>query len=196
MKKWILWLIVAGLLLTYVTEGFTTTQRVKPGYQKNCSEFERIHKNGPGLTLLTGEIIGINREEILINPLTASNGIYHLKLAQGTKFFCNGSLSQWEALTPVAPGAYFEAQVLMNGQTEVIAVNAEYYGEECVIKKCYQNGGKLIIELIPVLSETEFSCPVDQNARLPAGESWKREGQVAYILFNCREEIRAVFLPD
>ena len=195
MKKWILWLTVGGLLLLYVTNGYATTQRIKPDYQKICSEFERIRRSASS-SILIGEIIEINREEILINPSTTNNGIYHLTLTPSAKFFCNGILSQWEALIPVAPGAYFEAQVLVNGQSEIIAVNADYYGEECIIKRCCQNQGKLIAELVSVLSGETFSCPVNQDARLPAGESWKQEGQIVFILFNFQDEIRAVFLPD
>lgn len=196
LKKWILWLTVSGLLLLYVTDSYATTQRIKFDYQKNCSEFERVQKNASSSILLKGEIVGINLEEILINPSTVNNEIYHLKLTPSAKFFCNGILSQWEALTPVAPGAYFEAQILVNRQNEVIAVNADYYGEECIIKKCCRNQEKLIFELVSVLSEETFSCQVNQEARLPAGESWRQEGQIVFILFNCRDEIRAVFLPD
>lgn len=197
MKKWILWLIVTELPLLFITNGYATTERVRPVYQRNCSEFERIQRNVPDLILLKGEIVGINREGISVQPLTVDNGIYQLKLAQNTKFFCNGIPSQWEALKPVAADAYFEAQLLVNREkTEVIAVNAYYYGEECVIKNCFRNQGKLTVELVSVHSEATFSYPVNQAARLPAGENWRREGQVVYILFNCQEEIRAVFLPD
>lgn len=196
MKNLILWLMITGLLLLNVTNGYATTQIVKPDYQKSRSEFEKIQKSAPGVVLLKGEIIEINHEGILINPLTNSNGMFHLKLARNAKFYCNGIMSQWEALTPVAPGACFEAQVLVNGQREAIAVNAFYYGEECVIKQCYQNQGKLTVEVFSVFSEENFSYLVNHTARLPSGESWRRAGQVVYILFNEREEIRAVFLPD
>lgn len=196
MKNRILWTIIIGVLLLKATNGYATTHTVKPDYQKNRSEFESIQKSAPGMVLLKGEIIGINHAEILINPFTNNKEINHFKLIKGTKFFCNGIDSQWEALTPVAPGAYFEAQVIVNPKMEVIAVNAFYYGEEFVIKKYYQNQGKLILELNSVLSEWNFAYPVNQDARLPSGECWKQEGQVVYILFNGLEEIRAVFLPE
>ncbi len=195
MKKRIL-ILVFGLLLLKSTNGYATTHPIKPDYQKNRSEFENIQKSIPGSILLKGEIIGINHMEILVTPLTANTDIYRLKLVKNTKFYCNGTDSGWEALMPVAPEAYFEAQVIVNGQTEAIAVNAFYYGEECIIKKCYLNYGRLTFELISVLSEEVFISPVAKDARLPSGESWMKEGQVVYILLNEEEEIRAGFLPD
>lgn len=189
-------LIVAGWLLLMTTNGYATIEPVKPDYRKNRSEFENIRINNPGSVLLEGEIIGINHWEILIIPLTAKNDIFRLKLAQETKFYCNGIDSEWVALKPVAPEAYFEAQVLMNGETEVIAVNAFYYGKECIVNKSFQGQDQLFLELIAALSGEVFVSPVAKEARLPLGEGWRQAGQVIYVLFNREEEIRAVFLPD
>lgn len=195
-KKLIAMSIVSGLLLFNVTTGSATTERIKPDFQRVWSDLDKIQKNIPGLVLLKGEVIGINSTEILINSLTRDNEIYRLKLGPNTRFFCNGIDSQWEALLPVAPDAYFEAQVLVNAQKEAIAVSGFYFGEECVVKRCYQIREKLVIELISVISEEIYTYPVNENARLPRDNHWKEEGQVVYILYNERKEIRAIFLPD
>lgn len=193
-KKLIVTYMVGGLLLFNVTIGYATTNRIKPDFQRDW--LDKIQKNTPGLVLLKGEIIGINETEILMNSLTSNKEIYRLKLGPNTRFFCNGIDSQWEALLPVAPGAYFEAQVLVDGQKEAIAVSGFYFGEECVVKKCYQNQEKLVVELISVISEEIYTYQVNEGARLPRDNFWKEEGQVVYILYNEQEEIRAVFLPD
>ncbi len=195
-KKLITAYIVSGLMFLNVTNGYATTQRIKPDYYRNCSDLEKAQKNAPDLVLLKGEIIGLNPTEISINSLSGDNKIYRLKLVPNTRFFCNGMNSQWQALLPVAPGAYFEAQVLINVQREAIAVSAFYFGEECVVKKCYQSQRKLVIELISVISEENYTYPVSEKARLPRGDDWKQEGQIVYVLYNGLEEIRAVFLPD
>lgn len=195
-KKLIALYIVGGLLFFNVTIGYGTTERIKPDFQRDWSDLDKIQKNTPGLVLLKGEIIGINATEILINSLTRDKEIYRLKLGPNTKFFCNGIDSQWEALLPVAPGAYFEARVLVDDEKEAIAVSGFYFGEECVVKKCYQNQEKLVVELISVISEEICTYSVNERARLPGDNYWKQEGQVVYILYNEREEIRAVFLPD
>lgn len=189
-------LILVGCLLIKTTNGYATIDPVEPDYEKNRSEFENIRLNNPGSVVLEGEIIGIDYDEILISQSIAGNDVLRLKLVQETKFYCNGTDSGWEALKPVAPKAYFEAQVLMNMQTEAIAVNAFYYGEECIVKKCFQNQGKLFLQLNSALSEEVFTYPVAKEARLPLGEGWRQTGQAVYILFNGEEEIRAVFLPD
>ncbi len=189
-------LIICGALLLNVTYCQATTERIKADYHYNWSEFESLQKSVPGLAVLKGEIVGIDHAAILINSFNKTNGIDQFKLNRDTKFFCNGFESQWQALTPVAPGAFFEAQVLVNGQKDVIAVNAFYDGEECVIRSCYQNQGRLVVEVISVYSEEILSYPVNQDARLPSSDIWRQEGQVVYILYNGREEIRAVFLPD
>lgn len=194
MKKRILTLIMIGFLLK-AANGYATTDPVTPDYQKNRSEFEHLQKNVPNSVLLNGEIIDINHREILINSYNENNDLYRLKLDCDTKFYCNGIGSGWEALVPVAPEAYFEARIIMDGQ-EAIAVNAFYYGEECIVRKCFQSQGKFVIELISALSEKVFVAQVNQKARLPVGENWKHEGQVVYVLFNEEEEVRAVFLPD
>lgn len=196
MKKPIFSLVVMGLLVAHVSCGFATTQRFRPDYEKNQLCFENISKNRPGSILFTGEIIGINEAEILLKLLTGDTGVYRFKLNPNTKFFCNGISSQWEALKPIAPGAYFEARVLVNGHMEALAVNGFYYGEECIVKKCYQNQGKLVMELISVITWENLTYYVNERARLPQGENWKEEGQVVYILYNGTEEIRAVFLPN
>lgn len=195
-KKMIAMYIVGGLLLFNVTAGYATTEQIKPDFQRGWSDLAKIQKNMPELVLLKGEVIGINSREILINSLTKDNEIYRLKLGPNTRFFCNGIDSQWEALLPVAPGAYFEAQVLVDGQKEAIAVSGYYLGEECVVKRCYQIRGKLVVELISVISEKTHTYPVNENARLPRENYWKEEGQIVYILYNERGEIRAIFLPD
>lgn len=196
-KKLIAMYIVSGLLLFFnVTTGSATTERIEPDFQRGWSDLAKIQKNIPGLVLLKGEVLGINSTEILINSLTRNNEVYRLKLGPNTRFYCNGIASQWEALLPVAPGAYFEAQVLVNGQKEAIAVSGFYFGEECVVKRCYQIQGKLVVELISVISEEIYTYPVNENARLPRDNYWKDEGQVVYILYNERKEIRAIFLPD
>lgn len=189
-------LIFVGCLLIMTANGYATVDPVKPDYKKNRSEFETIRLSNPGSVVLEGEIIGIDCDEILITQSTAGNDVLRLKLVQGTKFYCNGTDSEWEALKPVAPKAYFEAQVLMNMRTEAIAVNAFYYGEECIVKKCFQNQGQLFLQLASALSEEVFTYPVAKEARLPLDESWRQTGQAVYILFNGEEEIRAVFLPD
>ena len=176
-----------------VTIGYGTTERIKPDFQRDWSDLDKIQKNTPGLVLLKGEIIGINATEILINSLTREEEIYRLKLGPNTKFFCNGIDSQWEALLTVAPGAYFEARVLVDDEKEAIAVSGFYFGEECVVKKCYQNQEKLVVELISVISEEICTYSVNERARLPGDNYWKQEGQVVYILYNEREEIRASF---
>lgn len=196
MEKRIITLVIIGLLILKGTNGYATTVPVKPDYQRNHTEFERLHKSAPDSVLLKGEIIDINHHEVVVNPYNEKDDVYRLKLVRDTKFYCNGIGSEWEALIPVAPEAYFEARIIINGQTEVIAVNAFYYGEECIVGKFFQNQGKSIIELISALSEEVFVAQVNQNARLPKGENWKQEGQIVYILFNEEEEIRAVFLPD
>ena len=196
MKKLIFWLVVMGLLFAHVSCGWATTQRIKPDYERNRQDFEGVSKNISGLFLLTGEIIGINRAEILVKLFTADNAVYRLKIKQDTKFYCNGVSSQWETLRPIAPGAYFEAQLLVNGQMETLAVEGYYYGEECIVKKCYQDQGKLVMELISAISGENFTYQVDERARLPRFEHWKEEGQVIYILYNRTKEIRAIFLPD
>lgn len=196
MKKPIFSLIVMGFLFTYVNCGLATTQRIKPDYDRNRMDFEDISKTRPGSILFTGEIIGINQAEIVLKLLTADNTVCRFRLNPNTKFFCNGISSQWETLKPVAPGAYFEAQVLVDGQMEALAVNGFYYGEECIVKKCYRNQGKLVMELISVISWENFTYGVNERARLPQDEDWKEEGQVVYVLYNGTREIRAVFLPD
>lgn len=194
MKTRFWWLIVLGLMLLIFTNGYAC-QSVKPDYRRNYSEIDEITKNYPGLITVEGEIVGINHQEILVSPLPYGNSIYRLKLISDTKLFCNGAVSQWEALKPVAPGAYFEAEVLTNGQT-AIAVNAFYYGDECVIKRCYRNQDQLVLELYSVLSDRLSIYPVNRAARLPSGKNWLQEGQVIYILLGERGEIRAVYLPD
>lgn len=189
-------LILVGCLLIKATNGYATIDPIKPDYEKNRSEFENIRLNNPNSVVLQGEIIGIDDDEILITKSTAGKDVLRLKLVQETKIYCNGTDSEWEALKPVAPKAYFEAQVLMNMQTEAIAVNAFYYGEECIVKKCFQNQGQLFLQLNSALSEEVYTYPVAKEARLPLGESWSQAGQTVYILFNGAEEIRAVFLPD
>ncbi|MGE5604935.1 MAG: hypothetical protein ACM3YE_04495 [Bacteroidota bacterium] len=192
----LLLLLVSGLLFLNVSNGSATTHGIKPDYQRDWSDLEKIKKNTPGLNLLKGEIIEINKIEIVMTSVTGNNEIYRLKLIPSTKFYCNGINSQWESLLPVAPGAYFEARVLVNGQMEALAVSAYYFGEECIVKRCYQNQGKLVVELISVISDENYIYPVSEAARLPREDNWKQEGQVVYILYNGLDEIRAVFLPD
>lgn len=195
-KKYIVIFIVSGLFILKINNGYATTQRTGPDYQRNCLDLEMVQKNTPGLVLLKGEICKINSTEILMTSLSGDNKLYRLKLVSNTRFFCNGIESQWEALLPVVPGAYFEAQVLVNAQREAIMISAFYLGEECVVKKCYQNKGKLIVELISVISDENYSYPLNETARLPTGDNWKQEGQIVFVLYNRLEEIRAVFLPD
>ena len=198
MKNRILFkLIIAGWLLFKTITGYATIVPIRPDYEKNHSEFKYIQLTNPGSVLLKGEIVGINHGEILLNPLTANNNdFFRLKLVRETKFYCNGTVSKWTALTPVAPEAYFEAQILMNRETEAIAVNAFYYGEECIVNRSYHNQGQLFLELISALSGEVFVSPVTKEARLPLGEGWKQTGQVVYVLFSDENNIRAVFIPD
>jgi len=195
-KKLIATYLVSGLLFLNITNGYATTERIKPDYQRNWSDLEEIQKSAPGLVLLNGEITEINVTEIFLSSITEQKESYRLKLVPNTRFFCNGVDTQWEALTPVAPGAYFEAQVLVNVHREAIAISAFYFGEECVVKKCYQKQGRLVVELTSVISEENYIYSVNEVARLPRDDNWKQEGQIVYILYNGLEEIRAVFLPD
>ncbi|NLW48975.1 MAG: hypothetical protein GXY86_16805 [Firmicutes bacterium] len=198
MKKPILFkLIVFVWLLFKPINGYATIAPVKPDYEKNYSEFKSIQLNNPGSVLLKGEIVGINHGEILINPLTDnSNDFFRLKLIRETKLYCNGTVSEWAALTPVAPEAYFEAQVLMNRETEAIAVNAFYYGEECIVNRSYQNQGQLFLELISAHSGETFVSPLTKEARLPLNEGWMQTGQAVYVLFSDKNSIRGVYIPD
>jgi hypothetical protein len=190
-------MIVFGWLLFKAVNGYATITPVKPDYEKNYFEFKSIQLNNPDSILLKGEIVGINHGEILINPLIANNNdFFRLKLVQETIFYCNGTVSDWTALTPVAPEAYFEAQVLMNRKKEAIAVNAFYYGEECIINRSYQNQDQLFLELTSALSGEIFVSPVTNKARLPLGKGWKQTGQVVYVLFSDGSNIRGVFIPD
>jgi len=183
------------MLLAVGSNGFAS-QTVKPDYQKNRSEFEFIKKTSVNPVLLKGEIIGINQREIVLSTSTGNEGEYHLRLVPDTKFFCNGVISRWEALRLVAPKAFFEGEVLVNERGEVIAINAFYYGEEGVIKKIGYERGRQYLQLFSIASEAIIKLAITPGARLPAGESWKREGQVVFILYNAQQEIRAVYLPD
>ncbi|NLY73934.1 MAG: hypothetical protein GX075_01355 [Firmicutes bacterium] len=195
MKELCWWFWVLSMLLAIGSNGLAS-QAVKPDFQKNRAEFELIRKTSIDPLLLKGEIIGINQREIVLNPLIGNEGAYHLQLVPDTKIFCNGVISQWEALRPVAPKAFFEGEALVNERGEVIVVNAFYYGEECVIEKFGYERGRQYLHLFSLTSEENIKLAITPGARLPTGESWKRDGQVVFILYNDQQEIRAVFLPD
>lgn len=147
---------------------------------------------GPGLVEIYGEVAAISATEVSIDT-----GIrkYQLPLASQAKFFCNGLPAVWLALRPVTPEAFFEAKVQINRQNEVVSIHGVYWGEICILKCWRMERGKLYLKLSAPDSGWTSWRMVSPRAKIPK-INWLAEDIEIYVLYNFKQNIRAVFLPE
>ncbi len=190
-KRWMI--LISGLLLM-VAAPAGASERSLIDYGSVRNEPAVVQEVNSGSQELYGEIFAISPERLVLRDRSGARGY---RLGGLTRYYCNGRRCSWDSLRPIAPEAYFEAVVTLNRQQEVLAINGFYDGEECLIRGWSRNGRDLTLQLEslsggPALADRAVS-PL---ARLPEGERWVREDQIVFVLYNRKQEVRAVFLPD
>jgi hypothetical protein len=188
MKKY---LIIIGFILFLAYGKAYGTERNVITVNLREPELNRLKVNNRDWQELYGEIQSISATKVILRQLGSTETF---QLTPQTELFCNNRACLWKALVPVAPYAYFETRIFVNSRKEVILINGFYSGEECVIKGWYDSTLGLELLLEPVCATTgSFKVLVNKNAALPKG-SWLEKEQLIYVLYNYKQEIRAIFL--
>lgn len=190
MKK--LLILVCVSLLIGTVNVFAVEQFLVKSHSDTC-ETDLLLQKSPGLRVIEGEIINIGPEAV---TLRYQDKLSCYKLAPDAKLFYNGHPGLWQALLPVTKDAFFEARAILNATNQVVLISGYYDGAECVVKG-WQCTRQLQLVLAPV--EEEFAdrlFPVSEKAKIPPGLAWLQPGQVVFVLYNFKGEIRAVYLPD
>ena len=140
-----------------------------------------------------GEIVGINRDLVLIKTQT---GEFSFKLSDGSRLFCNNLVCNWEALQPVAADAFFEAQIVYNEKQEAIVLNSFYYGAECLLLDAKKIEGQIILVLENLETGKIGTWTLNIGANFLWRTTWLPVKQVIYVLFSMNGGIRALFLVN
>lgn len=181
-------------LIFYTVFGNTfASERLILRYTDNYTEIMRLKLQNREIKEIYGEIVSIAPETVQLES-DGKNILY--KLSPEAKIFCNGLPSIWEAVRPVADGAYFESKVLVNEFNEVLLINAYYYGEPCVINGWDSVNGTLRLSVYIPNSSATKNFILSNSARLPKESNWLSEEREVFLLYNYKQEIRAVFLPE
>ncbi|TCL61980.1 hypothetical protein EDC14_10299 [Hydrogenispora ethanolica] len=186
------WIWVSLLLLLAGKPAFGS-ERQFVDYQSNLREIQRIQAAYRDSREVSGEILGIDRKEVI---LRTAGGIRRYPLASRLQCYSNGRAALWEALQPVTPSAFYEAQALLDAKNEVVLLNGFYDGGEFVVKGRANASGGYRVTLEPVEGGKTATYGFSPQAALPPGEEWLAEGQILFVLFNFDHAIRAVYLPD
>jgi len=147
---------------------------------------------GPGMVEIYGEVTAISATKVSIDTGTRK---YDLPLAPRTQISCNGLPSVWFALRPVTPEAFFEAQILINHQNEVVYINGMYLGEVCVLQSWRMEDDTLYLKLTGADNGQTCWRMVAPQAKIPQ-TNWLAEDIEIYVLYNYNQNIRAVFFPE
>ena len=176
--------------------GFSNTyaaERLVLRYEGVKPEMARLKLQDPEMKEVYGEILDVSPETIMLE----TNGISHVyKLSPQAGIYCNGLPSVWYVVKFVSDRAYFEADVLLNETGEIVIINASYYGEPCVINGWTGEDGRLSLSVYIPNSDDTKKLFLAYGVRTPDGPDWLTEGREIFVLYNYKEEIRAVFLPD
>jgi hypothetical protein len=145
-----------------------------------------------GVHEIEGEILAINTDILIISEAGVD---FKLKIAPQVKIYCNGLMASWTALRPITVQAFFDADVVLNGQNQVVLINGYYQGEECIIQGWWKNNEQICLQLKSSNDLHTKRRLIERGAILPKGH-WLQMGQLVYILYNMAGNVRGVYLPD
>lgn len=188
LKKTILFFGVLTILLI-INNCWATTKPIS-NYDANQHLIQALRVKEPGLKYYYGEITAITVEKLWIDCFGKK---YSFTITPETLVYCNGMPSNWGALQPVAPNAYYETELYVGENGELRLVNAHYYGEECLLKESRFTGGHLQLTLCSVTSGEERILAVNANARIPSDFGWLKTDTALFVLFSLNGDIRAVY---
>ncbi len=187
------WWVGVSLLLLLVGKPAWGSERISVDYQSNVREIARIQAAFPGGRQVQGEIVGIDRNAVI---LRTASGPSRYPLASRVQCYSNGQAALWQALLPVTPSAFYEARALLDADNEVVLLNGYYDGGEFLVQGWEQTRDGYRVTLEPADGGTAATYAFNRQATLPAGTGWLQEGQVLFVLFDFDKAIRAVYLPD
>lgn len=166
----------------------------KINHQWILTKFRAVQYNmvEPGVTQRYGQIKAISAHELCLD---SGKGIHKYPISSKAQLFCNGLPAVWRALTPITGETFFEAKLIINSQNEVIWVSGLYDGETCIIKEWSKRKEHIFIKLAPVESGPTVWKMVEKTAKLPRG-FWLASQTEIYVLYNYKNNIRAIFLPE